>query len=205
MLAVSASSAPAGLALRGTGGSGGAPATPCHVCGLNVIENPGAEQSAGGSSLAHWTTSGLIATRYGSSGATLRLGSPGPKSRGRSYFAATAAAVTTASQLLPLRAGPKGVSGTIEAALSGWLGGYDVKLNVDFYGRGSRLLGTLWIGPVLAAGGVPIDGLRYRLAGAAVPLGSTYAKVSLVMRRSASGHGEDAADDLSLVLYVPGG
>jgi len=194
-----------------TGGSGAAPAASCRVCGSNVILNPGAEsgKGTGGNAIVkvpHWTGSGdFTAAPYALSGGLISANAPGPAARGKNYFyAGPGAAVSRGTQVVPLLAGPSGIKGTVYATLSGWLGGYSVRLNVFFVGHGGRMLGELWIGPVSAPGAGGVDGLRYRVAGTTVPVGSTSADISLVMTRVPGAHNDEAADDLSLVLYTPG-
>jgi hypothetical protein len=143
---------------------------------------------------------------YRAPGGQLSPASPGPRARGSNYFfGGPDANVSTGTQLVSLLAGAAGIQGTVYATLSGWLGGYATRLVVSFSGRGGRLLRMIWIGPVKAKSGAPVGGLRYRVLGATVPVGATEATIRLVMTRAAAGRGSEAADDLSLFLYQPGG
>jgi hypothetical protein len=200
----------------------GAAATTCPVCGPNLILNPGAERGAGTTAdsvvaVPGWTRSkgSFTSASYAWGGGDLSATTPGPTSRGKNYFyggpdPSNGGSVAEGTQTISLSRGASAIKkGNVTAILSGWLGGYsgqgdDAKLSVSFLGTSGKVLATTTIGPVTAAQRKNTSELLERSAKTTVPAGSTSAEFTLVMTRASGSDNDGMADDLSLVLSVPG-
>lgn len=136
-------------------------------------------------------------------------------SRGKNYFyggpdPSNGGSVAEGTQTISLSRGASAIkTGNVTAILSGWLGGYsgqgdDAKLSVSFLGTSGKVLATTTIGPVTAAQRKNTSELLERSAKTTVPAGSTSAEFTLVMTRASGSDNDGMADDLSLVLSVPG-
>lgn len=184
----------------------------------NIILNPGAETgtgSADGSTVPvpHWTVkkgSTFTAVKYGATGGFPTVKSPGPKTRGKNFFAggsdgkANAQSGTQTDSL-------KAFSGVIAAGaaytLSGYLGGFstqtdNVTVTVTWENSSGAALGTATIGPVTPGQRKGVTGMLSQTVTGSVPAGAATALVTIKCVRKVGGYNDGYADNLSLTIVA---
>jgi len=188
-----------------------AAASACPSCGHNLIQNPGAETGKGANgdtvvTVPDWKqTAGFTAALYSWSGGDLSAKTPGPKDRGKNYFyGGPSSAQSTGTQVIAVA--PGGISsGTVDYALSGWLGGFDSQadyavLRLTFEDASGKAIATTQIGPVTETQRKGASELLYRSDTGTVPAATEQIKVELIMVRKSGSDDDGLADNLSLVL-----
>jgi hypothetical protein len=182
---------------------------------VNLIQDPGAESakpdSAGGQvKVPKWNPakgSQFTAVAYGTSGGFPASSSPGPKHRGKNFFAGGPSGNTSsASQTDSLKAHAALIaSGKAKFQLSGWLGGYSSQadyatLTVTWISAKGKALGHTTIGPVTPTQRHDVTGMLRRSKSGTVPKGAAQARVSLRMVRKDVAYIDGYADNLSLTI-----
>jgi hypothetical protein len=185
---------------------------------VNLIRDPGAERAkpdaAGGKvKVAGWTVAkGIMftAVAYGAPEFPGRH-SPGPKVRGKNFFAGGPSGTTSgATQIDPLAADARLIgSGKAVFRLSAFLGGFSTQsdfatLTVTWETAKGKILGHATIGPVTQAQRKGVTGLLRRSKGGAVPASATRAVIRLHMVRKAGEYVDGYADNLSLTIAKKG-
>jgi len=180
------------------------------VFGANLINNPGAESGAGSFNgddlepVPGWTTQGVATVvQNGVKGTFL----PGPPDGGNNFFAGGNDATFSAFfQTIDVSAAASDLdNGTVKATLSGYLGGWqdqddNAVLTATFEAADRSVLGTLSIGPVLAADRKYETALLFRSIRGAVPAGTRRIDLALKMTRQEGSYDDGYADNLSLIL-----
>jgi hypothetical protein len=182
------------------------------VFGSNLIVNGGAENSAGAPNdsavLAPvgWKAShGFTVVQYGASGGFPDLASPGPKTRGKNFFAGGPdIALSTATQHIDVSAGAASFARATYTA-SGYFGGYGSQgdfatLSVKFLNAAGTSVGSASIGGVTPQQRNDVTGLLKRSTAGHVPVGTRSIDVVLTMTRKDGSYDDGSADNLSLVL-----
>jgi hypothetical protein len=182
---------------------------------VNLIKDPGAEgakaDSDGGKvKVPGWKPakgSQFTATAYGAEGGFPDSSSPGPKHRGKNFFAGGPSGNTSgATQSDSLKADARLIgSGKAKFTLSGWLGGFSsqgdyAKLTVTWTTAKGKALGHATIGPVTPAQRKDVTGLLFRGTSGAVPKGAAQAVLTLHMVREDGEYIDGYADNLSLTI-----
>lgn len=186
---------------------------------VNLIRDPGAERakpdSDGGKvKVPDWTPakgSQFTAVKYGAAGGFPDKNSPGPKHRGKNFFAGGPSGNTSgAAQTDSLKPEAKLIrSGHARFTLSAWLGGFSdqgdhATLTVTWETASGAVLGHTTIGPVTAAQRKGNTGLLLRSASGKVPTTARQARVSLHMVRDDGEYIDGYADNLSLTIVRKG-
>ena len=190
--------------------------------GINLIENPNAEDGVGSDNGKQVDVPGWIqddyftVVEYGTviaSGAFPDFDDPGPSDRGKNFFAGGETWLpTSAYQIIDIS--PANIveidEGTVSYELSGYLGGYFTKpdqatLIASFQNSSGGELGSATIGPVTQLdrfefSGTWQTGLLLRDTQGFVPEGTRQIKITLTMDKADGGYNDGYADNLSLVL-----
>lgn len=189
------------------------PATKAKV--VNLVKDPGAEaakpDSDGGKvKVPGWTPakgSQFTGVAYGASGGFPDSSSPGPKHRGKNFFAGGPSGDTSgATQSDSLKAYARLISsGKAKFKLSGWLGGFSsqgdyAKFTVTWTSAKGKTLGHATIGPVTPAQRHDNTGMLFRSASGTVPKGAAQAVLTLHMVRESGEYVDGYADNLSLTI-----
>jgi len=191
----------------------GAPCARADMYGANLILNGDAESGSGsysGSdvvSVPHWNSSGnFTVAQYGASTGVLAT-CPGPSSRGANYFAGgpNTAASSAWQDVNVSTIGSDIDADFVVCNLSGWLGGWsgdndNAKLTAYYINASGQTIGSLTVGPVLAADRVNVTGLLYRQATIRIPHGTRTIRCMLTMTRVSGSYNDGYADNLSLTL-----
>ena len=193
---------------------GGGPPT-----GVNLLKNPGGEQTAGdpncgaASFIISWSidSPGASLCQYGNF--EIHPGDPGPSDRGANYFTGGPAnSFSELSQHLDVSSYASLIDGGFfQYVFSGWLGGFDsvddsVTATATFRDASTNMTGYARIGPVLAADRNNITGLIQKSANGMVPRATRIVDVVLQFTNVAgTGYNHAAADSMSLVFGQPGG
>lgn len=187
----------------------------------NVLANPGAEEGEAvgddgeGPPPPGWTRTGAYTSvRYGTA---VRLPGAGDLLMPTRAVGATVhggdaffSGGGTLLQRIDLTASAAQVdTGQATARLSGLLGGYGadadaVRLRATYRDAEGATLGTLELGPVTAADRANATGLLHRAAGGGVPARTRAVDVALTGTRNGGSYTDAYADNLALVLSVPG-
>ncbi|MGH3407323.1 MAG: hypothetical protein ACRDRJ_33200, partial [Streptosporangiaceae bacterium] len=182
---------------------------------VNLIKDSGAESakpdSDGGKvKVPGWKPakgSRFTAVAYGAAGGFPASTSPGPKHRGKSFFAGGPSGNTSgASQSDSLKADAKLIaSGKAKFQLSGWLGGFSSQtdyatLTVTWRAAKGKALGHAAIGPVTPAQRHDVTGMLHRAKSGTVPKGAAQAVITLHMVRRDGEYIDGYADSLSLTI-----
>lgn len=182
---------------------------------VNLIKDPGAESAkpdtdGGLVKVPDWNPakgSQFTAVAYGASGGFPTSTSPGPKHRGKNFFAGGPTGNTSrASQTDSLKADAKLIaSGKAKFQLSGWLGGFSSQadyatLTVTWVNAKGKALGHTTIGPVTPKQRHDVTGMLRRSKSGTVPKGAAQARVSLRMVRKDGAYIDGYADNLSLTI-----
>jgi hypothetical protein len=189
------------------------PAAPAKV--VNLIKDPGAElakpDSDGGKvKVPNWTPakgSQFTATAYGAEGGFPDKNTPGPKHRGKAFFAGGPSGNTSgATQSDSLKSYARLIaSGKAKFKLTGWLGGWsdqgdNARLTVTWTTSSGKALGHATIGPVTAAQRHDVTEFLYRATSGLVPKGAATAVLTLHMVRDDGEYIDGYADNLSLTI-----
>jgi hypothetical protein len=187
---------------------------PAGAKAVNIIRDPGAERAkptSDGSKVpvALWTVAKdkmFTAVAYGAPEFPTRH-SPGPKSRGKNFFAGgTSGARSTGTQIDTLAPYQHLIrSGKARFALSGWLGGFSTQgdfatLTVTWETASGTAIGQSTIGPVTEAQRKGVTGMLKRSSAGPVPRGATQVLVTLHMVRKDGEYIDGYADNLSLKI-----
>jgi hypothetical protein len=189
-------------------------ATPAKTVTSNLIRDPGAESAKPDNSnkvaVPGWVvgaSSNFTAVSYTTSEGFPTPTSPGPKHRGRNFFAGGPEGnVSTGSQVDSLAAEAALIrSGHASYTLSGWLGGYSsqgdyASLDITWDTASGKSLGKAALGPVTEAQRKGVTGMLFRSKTGAVPKGATEVLVVLRMVREDGEYVDGYADNLSLTL-----
>src|ERR1700722_250441 len=182
---------------------------------VNLIKDSGAESakpdSDGGKvKVPDWKPakgSQFTAVAYGAAGGFPASSSPGPKHRGKTFFAGGPSGNTSgASQSDSLKAYAKLIaSGKAKFQLAGWLGGFSSQgdhatLTVTWTTAKGKALGHTTIGPVTPAQRHDVTGMLHRSKSGTVPKGAAQAVVTLHMVRESGEYVDGYADNLSLTI-----
>lgn len=182
---------------------------------VNLIKDSGAESAkpdtdGGVVKVPGWNPpkgSQFTAVAYGASGGFPTSSSPGPKHRGKNFFAGGPSGNTSgASQTDSLKADATLIaSGKAKFQLSGWLGGFssqadDATLTVTWISAKGKALGHTTIGPVTPTQRHDVTGMLRRSKSGTVPKGAAQARVSLRMVRKDGSYIDGYADNLSLTI-----
>jgi hypothetical protein len=181
----------------------------------NLIKNPGAEGSVGGTGgpvpVASWTR------KNGGTATAVKYGTPnfptvhsvGPAVRGKNLFAGgnddtfTQHELYQSISLAPYVAKIKG--GHVTFSLSGFFGGFatqddNASLLVEWHDASGTSIGSQLVGGVLAAARNNTTGMRKRTVTAAVPAAARSAVVIAIFDRFTGYYNDGYSDNLSLVL-----
>lgn len=148
----------------------------------------------------------FTAVRYGAP-SFLAKGDPGPKGRGKNFFAGgldgRKSIATQTDSLAAYKSWIKAGKG--QFTLSGWLGGFSSQrdrttLTVTWKSKSGKNLGSTTIGPVTAAQRQSNTSLLQRSTTGTVPTKAAKALITLTMTRSAGAYNDGYADKLSLVI-----
>ena len=182
---------------------------------VNLIKDSGAESakpdSDGGMvKVPAWKPakgSQFTAVAYGAAGGFPASSSPGPKHRGKNFFAGGPSGNTSgASQSDSLKAYAKAIgSGKAKFQLAGWLGGFSSQgdyatLTVTWTTAKGKALGHTTIGPVTPSQRHNVTGMLHRAKSGTVPKGAAQAVVTLHMVRESGEYVDGYADNLSLTI-----
>ena len=190
--------------------------------GVNLIENPNAEDGVGSDNGMQVDVPGWMqddyftVVEYGTvipSGAFPDFDDPGPADRGKNFFAGGETYLpTSAYQIIDIP--PAHIveidKGTVGYELSGYLGGYFTKpdqatLIVSFQDSSGGEISSAKIGPVTQLNrfefsGTWQTGLLLKETQDFVPVDTRQIKVMLTMDKADGGYNDGYADNLSLVL-----
>lgn len=184
--------------------------------GSNLLTNGTAEKGEGSPDgntvlpVPKWTSDGnFTVVLYGAPDFP-NQDSPGPAKRGQKFFAGGPGnALSSISRTLNLK--PLSIdidTGTVQAALSGYLGGYSSQedhadLVVTYLDANGVELGSTSLQTVTATDRANTTGMLKRKASGSVPVGTRTVRVVLTMTRLAGSYNDGYADSLSLVLTKP--
>jgi len=194
-------------------------ATSNTVFGSNLIVNGNAESAAAqllnadfSADIPSWVRSANFTTDgYGLPDADLDFTTPGPPDEGKQYFyGGPSNPASSAYQDIDISQSASIIdAGVVKYSLIGWLGGYSSQndnavLTVQFMNWGGTVLGTVTLGPVLAADRNNQSGLLQRTATGTIPAGARMAHLLLSMTRTDGSDNDGIADSLSLILINGG-
>jgi uncharacterized protein (TIGR03437 family) len=197
-----------------------APAAPQTLIGTNIVTNGDAEAGlpipsslAIAPDLPNWVrTANFTTDTYGASGADLDLTSIAPPDRGKLYFTGGPDNMAaSAHQDIDISSAASLVdTGSVNFALSAWLGGYaeqndNATVTVQFMNWGGGVLSTVKLGPVLAGERANVSGTVKKGANGAVPAGTRVVRVQMDMTRTDGVYNDGIVDSLSIVLSGGGG
>lgn len=184
--------------------------------GTNLLLNPDAE-------VGDCTTSGYDAMTvpgwtvvsgspdsvcYGAIGFP-KVGTPGPTSEGRAFFAGGATGNAEISQRIDLSSAADEIDdAAVTFEMSGWLGGFAgqndrVDVTAEFYDRDANLIDTEELAPATNTDRGLATKLIHRHAGDMVPVGARSVVVTLDFTWTAGDTTDGYADDLSFSASVP--
>jgi hypothetical protein len=183
----------------------------------NLVRNGTAERGAGSTTggvvpVPGWadkTGASFTVVQYGAGGGYPSATDPGPKNRGKNFFAggpsdpSDSIAATQTDALKPYTTAIAG--GGVGFELSAFLGGYGSQgdaatVEIDFLDKHQLVLSTSTIGPVTPAARKNLTGLLKRSAAGSVPVGSVKVLVLLTLHRAEGAYNDAYADNLSLTL-----
>lgn len=183
--------------------------------GSNLIVNPGAETGTAGSGSGNpppgWTITGdFTQILYSTGNGFPTQSTPGPPNRGNAFFGGGNVKSSTATQTIAIADLASQIdAGSITYNVSGWLGGFtsqddSMKLVATFVNASGGSLGTVQIGPVLAADRNNTTEFLQRSATGPVPVGTRSIKIVVTATRVGGNSNDGYADNLSLVLQSAG-
>jgi hypothetical protein len=149
--------------------------------------------------------------QYGAAGGFPTSTSPGPKSRGKNFFAGGPdGANVVAVQTISLSAFASAIkAGDATFTLSGWLGGYadqgdEAFVELDWKDASGDVVGTsATLGPVTAAQRDDVTGMLKRATSGSVPSTARKAYLQLSLTRVDGSYNDGYADNLSLIVKTP--
>jgi hypothetical protein len=184
----------------------------------NIILNPGAEAGPGSTDgstvpVPHWTVKKggtFTAVQYGASGGFPTSTDPGPKSRGKNFFAggnSGKANTQMGTQTDSLKAYAGVIAAGATFTLGGYLGGYDSQtdnatVTVTWENSGGTTLGTATLGPVTKGQRHAKTGLLPLSLTGTVPAGSATALLTIKCVRHSGDYNDGYADNLSLTIVA---
>jgi uncharacterized protein (TIGR03437 family) len=182
--------------------------------GKNLVANGDAERGPGTSSATPTTIPGWTSLSGGpkvliyASNDLLNATSIGPQDRGANYFAGgNGAATTTLSQKIDLTAGAQQIDmGTLTYDFSAYLGGGSsdsAQAGLVFSDGAGKQLAVAALGPVIETDRAA-EGLYFRRQIGPVPTGARSATVTVQLNRTSGSSNDGGADNLSLILNIPG-
>ncbi|MGZ4384833.1 MAG: hypothetical protein ACXVY3_09555 [Gaiellaceae bacterium] len=175
----------------------------------NLVQNPGAESvvatgSNGVIPITGWTTdSNFTAAAYGTDVSAAEANGIGG---GKYYFAGGPDnALAHASQVIDLSSAGEIASGTVQAKLSAYIGGFSSQadsgtVSASFRAAGGASLGTMTIGPVTPADRGSVSKLLPRSTTASVPAGTRSVEIVLTSTRDSGAYNDGYFDNISLTL-----
>jgi hypothetical protein len=181
----------------------------------NLIRDWGAEQASPGSSSTKVPVPGwavgkgdmFTVVAYGAAGGFPYAKSPGPKKRGRNFFAGGPGAHNSwARQTISLVRDKKAISaGRARFALGAYLGGFTVQgdyatLTVTWETAQGVVLGHATVGPVTEKQRKGVTGILPRGRSGKVPKSARLAVVTLTMVHKVGTYNDGYADNLSLMI-----
>jgi hypothetical protein len=185
------------------------------VPAANVLVNPAAEEGTPGAPPPGWTRTGsFTAVPYGTAFAgeillpTIAAGQS--LGGGGAFFSAGDDPASSLLQRIDLNGSAERIdTGKATAELSGLLGGYGsdddaVSATATFLDPEGRALGVLRLGPVTAADRARGTTLLHRTATRGIPPRTRAVDVSVAGSRTGGAYTDAYADNLALVLSVPG-
>jgi len=132
--------------------------------------------------------------------------SPGPANRGALLFYGGIAQLTVATQSIDISASASMIDmGIVRADVVGYLGGFvrdndNAIFSATFLGANNNFLGSVSIGPVLAADRGNVSALLFEAASAFLPMGTRSIQATLTFTRTNGSFNNGAADNLSITL-----
>jgi hypothetical protein len=179
-----------------------------------LLINPGAEAGACASdgttleAIPGWTTtSNFTVVCYGNSSSYPETSVSTAIGGGNGFFAGGASGTpNTATQTVDVSSATSEIdAGTVQANLSGYLGGYGTQgdnmvVTAAFLNSLGQSLSSFQIGPVLPADRNNVTTLLARSASAAVPSGTRSIRVTMTATRTDGSYNDGYADNLSLTL-----
>jgi hypothetical protein len=182
---------------------------------VNIIRDPGAEaarpnSSSGKVKVPAWSVgkhSQFTAVAYGASGGFPTSASPGPKKRGKNFFAGGRGNSSTGTQTDSLKAYRSLISsGRAKFRLSGWLGGFatqtdTARVTITWKSSGGKALGHTTIGPVTEGQRRGVTGMLLRSRSGAVPKGAVKVLITVRMVRKDGAYIDGYADNLGLTIH----
>jgi hypothetical protein len=183
----------------------------------NILKNPDAEAGAGSSdgsvvAVPGWTeTNGasFTAVKYGATGGFPTGTSPGPKTRGKNFFAGgpnDENSSIVASQTVKMKPYHKAIDkGTVTYSLQGYLGGQGTDndqalIEIDFKDKDGFLIDSATLPAVTATDRNNVTGLLKRTVKGSIPMGTRSIYVQLIFDRIDGTYNNAYADNLSLTL-----
>jgi hypothetical protein len=192
-----------------------APAAHAAKPPVNLIKDAGAEQAkpdsdGGVVKVPDWTPakgSQFTATAYGASGGFPDKTTPGPKERGKAFFAGGPSGNTSgATQSESLKADASLIkAGKAAFTLSAWLGGWSdqgdhCSFTVTWKNAAGQALSHTTVGPVTEAQRKGVTKFLLRTAHGTVPKTAVTALLTLRMVREDGSYIDGYADNLSLTI-----
>lgn len=191
-------------------------ATAVTATPVNIVQNPGAEAAKGSADgsvvkVPDWTKNKgakFTAVQYGASGGFPDATSPGPKDRGKNFFAGGPdSSGTHATQTDSLASYKKVIAAGASYTLQGWLGGYEDQTDhatvmVTWENASGTALGTAVIGPVGATARKNVTGLLERTAKGTVPANTAQALITIQMVRADGSYCDGYVDNISLTIVA---
>jgi hypothetical protein len=196
------------------GASSTAPAVSSNSLGKNIIFNGNAEAGPGAPDdstivpAPGWTGSEkFTVVQYGASGGFQDASSPGPKDRGKNFFAGGPdSEQSTAKQTIQVAS----LASQIDAQqltykFEGWLGGYqdqddNATVTAEFMDASGKALKKATLGPVMAADRDSTTGLIDKSTAGVVPKGTRSIVITMTFVRTDGAYNDASVDNLSLVL-----
>lgn len=179
----------------------------------NLLVNADAELGAGSTNVnvvepvPGWMTSGNFTVGLYSSAFGVTPAQPGPPGRGSQFFyGGHASGNSLASQDINVAARTSDIdTGSLICNLAGWLGGFqnqndNARLTASFLDANGQSIGSLGIGPLLAADRTNITQMLFRSAATRVPAGTRTIRCVLSMTWVDFSYNDGTADNLSLSL-----
>ncbi len=189
------------------------------VLGQNLAFNGDAEYNRGFNSnstqqyAAGWDDpgpGGFTLVPYGAPGGFPLAADPGPPVRGANFFSGGTNATSTMTQLVDVSNLSSRIdAGNIDFILSAWLGGFFnqsdyAQLTAHFLDAVSSEIGAAQLGPVTAADRNNATSLLFRDQVGDLPALTRFVNLELTAVRAPTGENDGYADNISLVLALPG-
>lgn len=153
---------------------------------------------------------GITLINYEAGGGFPSPSDPGPANRGDNFFSGGTNSVSTMTQRIDVsNLGARIDVGNIDFILSAWLGGYlnqadNAQVVARFLNASNAEIAVATLGPVTAANRNNATGLLFRDDVGDVPALTRFVNLELTATRAPTGENDGYADNLSLVLHLPG-